>query len=260
MATRISADRAVRTLAVAVVILSLGGVAFAAPNGDSARGSFSFTPSKVPKKRFKPGRLAFDGAIHYANPGNSNAGGALREVQLYFDDDFKFDPKAVPKCSVAQISGNVTMSQAMAACGSSKIGSGTVDSLGVGGGDVPVCALLFNGKAQKGRPSVLLLARAFLSTPRDCSDPAHNDGGQVSVQFIGVLRAARGDYGTVLDFDHIDSISPIPLTSYDVALQRKGYLGARCHDRNRTWNMRMKFTYNDAESDTVNAHQRCRRS
>ena len=36
-------------------------------------------------------------------------------IQLHLDDDFQFNPNSFPKCNPADISGNITMQQAMQA-------------------------------------------------------------------------------------------------------------------------------------------------
>src|SRR5262245_61797429 len=52
------------------------------------------------------------------------SGTKTMRARLFFDKNITFKPTAVPTCPTASVSGNITMAQAMAACGTKLVGSG----------------------------------------------------------------------------------------------------------------------------------------
>ncbi len=252
------------TLAVAAAgALGVTGIALAgvSANGDdSSIDQFAVTPNKLPKKKFKAIKHVLDLSNVYANPGNDNPGGAVHRTQIYIDDDVKLNPKAAAKCDPASVSGNIPMSQAMAACGSAKVGSGTAKATVNGAFDVNGCVLLFNGTPQGGKPTLLVYTRVQVSNPSSitCADPANNNQGNASILLQGVVKPASGDFGIQLDVNNIDDAAAFPLTQFNTVLKKGNYLSARCHDSNKTLNEKVTWTYNDNTKETEKASQKCK--
>jgi hypothetical protein len=153
------------------------------------------------------------------------------------------------------------MKQAMAACGSKLVGTGTAQANLSSPGDINGCVLVFN--AQDGnpdvagnQPGVLLFTRLKVPGSFSCANPASNQGGTTSVLLQGALKGASGDFGTQLDVNHIPQA--LPLSDFQTTIKRGSYVSARCHDVNKVWNLRTKFTYtNPSGTQTVNASQTC---
>ena len=236
-------------LAVAVFgALALVGIAIA--SGDSTA-TFEFTPDKVPKRTYSKGKLFVHTHTDYTG------GTRTLRTQLYFDDDLKIRTTRIPRCNAANISGNTTMKQAMARCGDAKVGSGRAEANAAVPGDVKGCVLAFNGQQSGGRPTLVLFTRLNLVGPISCANPAQNTNGNTTVLLQGLLKGASGDYGTQLDVNNIPG--PLPLSDFQVSVKRGRYVSARCHDGNKTWNMKAKFTYvTPSATQTVNSSETCR--
>jgi len=250
----------------AVAVVALAGIALAAPDGNSSsvQGS-GFKPTTLPLNTYKAGALFVHTHANYAHPGVGVQGGYTERAQLYFDNDGKLNTTGVPRCDKSKVQGNITMKQAMAACGSAKVGQGTAQALS---GTVTVngCVLVFNGKpTASGQPTDLIFTRVKASAPSNitCTSPSQNTQGTTSVLLEGIVKpnpASLGpDFqgGKMLDVDHITSVSPLPLTDFKVTTQRGSYISARCHDANKQLNIKAKFTYTDGQSDTVGSSQAC---
>ena len=185
----------------AVGMLSVAGVAVGA--GDSTA-TLQFTPDKAPKDTYRNGSLFVHTHTDYTGATKTS------RAQLLFDDDLRIRTEGIPRCSVAGISGNLTMQQAMAACGNARVGSGRAQANLSTPGDVEGCVLAFNAldanpNVGGNQPGILLLTR--LKFPPigtfNCSNPASNGGGDVSVVLQGKLTGASGDLGTQLDVNNI---------------------------------------------------------
>jgi hypothetical protein len=257
-------------LAVVAGAIAVTGIAVAAPNGDSSslQGS-KFSPSTLPFNTFRAGSLFVHTHAHYANPGNNNPGGATDRAQLYFDDDGKLNTTGVPRCDPAQIQGaSVTLQQAMARCGTAKVGAGKAQAITNGGVyTIPGCVLVFNGKpTASGQPTSLVFTRvhAFDPPPNNtinCSVNANQ--GDLAILLKGIIKpnptSLTADYvgGKMVDYDHITAAASFPLTDFQVTVKKNSYISARCHDADHRLNIRGKFTYNDGQSDTVATSQAC---
>jgi hypothetical protein len=241
--------RSVAAVAVAVAgALALAAVAFGAGNSTA---TFEFTPDQVPKDAYAKGSLFVHTHTDYTTAGTKTS-----RAQLNFDDDLKINAAGIPQCNSASISGNLTLKQAMAACGNTKVGSGTAQANLTTPGDVHGCVLAFNGKPSGGRPTLLLFTRLQVPGSINCSNPANNQNGNGSVLLQGLLKGASGDFGTQLDVDHIPQT--LPLSDFKTTVERGRYISARCHDANRRWNLRTTFTYtNPSSTQTVSASQTC---
>lgn len=233
----------------AALVGALGSAGFALATGDSTA-TFQFTPDKAPKDTYRKGSLFVHTHTDYT--------GATKTVraQLDFDDDLKISTDGIPRCNVSDIPNNATMKQAMAACGNARVGSGAARANLVTPGDVHGCVLAFNGRPSGGRPILILLTRLQVPGAIDCSNPASNSNGNTTVVLQGVLKGASGDFGTELDVNNIPQA--LPLSDFQVTVERGSYVSARCHDGDREWNLRARFTYTTPSgTQTVNDSQTC---
>ena len=271
-------------LALAMVgTLAATGLALAA-GGSSV--NFSFAPSN-PGSTVTSGRLAFGTHTNYTNSS------VLRRIQLRFDDDFHFNPDSLPKCDPADLSGNITMQEALAACGpaagpaknawlwpaNAPFSNGNAQ-YNLGSETPTACVLAFNGMGSTSE--VLLFVRMRLEGvgPIDCGGPTTNTDGDHSFLVQGDLKANPGalgaDYtdpdncsgpdprrGCEIDFNNV-SDGPIRLVHLSVQARRGGYVRARCVDPpagNRLWNLSALFTtanlMGSLRTQTVNDSQTC---
>jgi hypothetical protein len=234
--------------------LAVAGIALAAAHSTV---SFSFTPSNVPTNTYQKGKIFVHTHTNYTNPGNNRPGGATKRAQLNFDDDFKVNPGATPKCNPT----GGDLAHAMAQCGRAKIGKGTAKATANGAFTIRGCVLAFNGKRSGGHPTVRLFTRVDVSAPSrvGCRDPRHNHQGNATVILKGIIKGSPigGDFGRQVDFNHITSAAAFPLTDFQVGVQKGNYISARCHDGNHRWNLRTKFTYNNNTKQTVRSSKAC---
>ena len=259
--------------------LAVAGIALAAAHSTVA---MSFSPSALPPPGpgYTSGKLSVHTHTSYTFPGMANPGGATQRGQLYLDDDLRFNTNAVPKCAPSSLDGDtITLQQAMAACGSSLVGTGTLKAIAPdnpnGAGDqsffVNGCLRIFNGQGTTSE--ILLFARSNVSNPStiNCSTDGvqGNFSNLVRGDLIANPSAAGPDYadpdncsapsrlGCQLDINNITTETPLPLADINFAIQQGGFLAARCDDTPQRLNLRTVFTYNDSSTQTVNAFQPC---
>jgi hypothetical protein len=204
------------------------------------------------------------------------AGTKTTRARLFFDKNITFKPTAVGTCPTASVSGNITMKQAMTACGTKLVGTGTAQANLSSPGDVNGCVLVFN--AQDGNPSVagnqpgiLLFTRLQVPGTISCASPASNQNGNGSILLQaplatnpasttpgGALPAAYYQGGKWLDFNNIPQT--IPLSDFNVAVgkgapstnltgTKANYIKAKCTSRSglgtpaKKWVLRTIFKY-----------------
>jgi hypothetical protein len=255
----------IRKRSAVAIALAMGGalaVASIALAAASSTSSFSFrcegraVPNTCPKNTFTKGRLFIHTHTNYTNPGSSD-GGKTKRIQIFFDNDFRFDPSVTPRCDPSQLAAQ-NMASAMAICGSSLIGTGTGQAA-TPGSPINACMLVFNGTNDaNGDPRIILYFRAPVS---DCSGPANNTAGNTTIVFPGSLRTTPiGDYGKELDIPNMHNI-PLAVGDLNFSIRRdsatSSYVRARCFDANRVWNVTTHFTYNDNTAQTVHSTRTC---
>jgi hypothetical protein len=242
------------------------------------------TPNKCPATTYTSGRLFVHTHTNYTG---SPATSAVKRAQLFYDADFQFYPGATANCDPPGGT-SVTMKQAIAACGSSLVGTGRAQALGTDPftGErftVNGCVLAFNGtpvNAATGvgsnttlHPVVWLFIRVQISNPSsiDCSSPATNENGTYAFRLRGILHrktetsGAHPQFplgtGAEQDFNNITSVSPAPATDVQVTFVRNtatgGYVRGRCSHSNHVWRLTTKFTYNDGATQTVPSTRTC---
>lgn len=250
---RIRKRHAIALAVVAAAAIAVAGIAVAAPDGNSSSLDVKVSPSTLPKTTFKPAKLFTHVSTKYAHPGNKARGGFVSKTQVWYDDDGKINANAVPVCN--KNLANTTMGQAMTLCGKAKVGTGTAVATSTQNANIPACVLVFNGPPKNGNPTVLLHTRIQGS---NCTKPAGNNSGALTVLLKGVIKPATGDYGNMLEVDKIDS-QPLPLKDFQATVGGGGsrYITARCNDANHLLNGKAKFTYSDGQSDTVTDSMKC---
>src|SRR5436190_13507783 len=240
--------------------LAVAGVAFATGNSTA---TFKFTPSNVPTPAFQAGQINVHTHTTYTGTTQTD------QAKLNFDNDFKVNTSATPKCNKANIQGQIDMAAAMAACGNALIGKGTALAQ-AGPNTIHACVLVFNGTGTGGH--VLLFTRANSAPPFtiSCTNPGSNHNGNTTVLLDGALSAnptsLGADFtgGKQLLFKNITQNSPFPLTDFNVTIGKPtvpaagNYISARCHDSNHQWNLKTTFTYvSPAATQVKNATQTC---
>jgi hypothetical protein len=251
-------------VAVAAVTMAVASSAFAAA---SSTVGFSFIcsgrslPNTCPQSTYTKGGLNIHTHTNYTNPGSAD-GGKTKRIQIFFDNDFRFNPGVTPRCDPSLLF-NQNMASAMANCGSSLIGTGTGQAA-TGTGTLNACMLVFNGTNDgNGDPRVILYFRAPISNPStDCANPASNTLGSTTIVLPGSLRPVPiGDYGRELDIPNIHNVVlPVSDLNFNIVKTTfsSGYVQARCGDANRVWNLTTRFTYNNNTTQTVNSTRTCR--
>ena len=230
--------------------------------------NFSFAPSN-PHGVDTSGRLAF--GTHTAYTGTT----VMNRIQHSFDDDLQFNPNSVPKCDPADLSGNITMQEALQACGPAAGAANnawlwhTNAAFSNGQGqfnlaaETPTaCVLGFNGLGSTSE--VLLFIRIKVDQhdgPIDCGGPTTNIDGDTSHLVQGDLKAnpaaAGADFtdpdncsapdprrGCQIDLNNVSDGS-LRLVHLSIQLRRGNYVRARCVDPpagNRLWNLQSMFT------------------
>jgi hypothetical protein len=280
--------RPIRRLLVVVLALAAAGalaVTGIALGAGSSTTALQFSPAN-PHGVFTSGRLYFGTRTEYTDLTRTT------RIQLQLDDDFQFTPNAFPKCNPAAISGDMTMQEALEACGpaagaaknawlwpatGTKFSNGQAQFNLTPTTEFPTaCVLVFNGSGATSE--VLLFIRIKLegADPIDCGAPQTNTDGHTSFLVRGDLKAnpaIGGDYrdpdncsapdprrGCQIDLINV-SDGPLRLTQLNVRIRREGYLRARCVDPpagNRQWNLRGVFTYaTPAGTQTATKSQTC---
>ena len=279
-------QRAIRRLPVVVLALAAAG-ALAVTGMALAAGSstavLSFSPTN-------PHGVDTSGRLFLGTRTDYTAATSTTRIQLNLDDDFQFNPNSFPKCNPADISGDMTMQEAMAECGPPAGAANNAwlyptslshSSNGTAGFSLltetpTACVLVFNGAGATSE--VLLFIRIQLEgvSPIDCGSPATNTNGDTSFLVTGDLKAnpaIGGDYtdpdncsapdprrGCTLDLNNV-SDGPLRLKALNIAFKRANYVRARCVDPpagNRQWNLRGTFTYaSPAGMQTTNRSQTC---
>jgi hypothetical protein len=230
--------------AVIFAALTTGALVFAAAAWavNASTVDFKLKDSSVPKKDFKKESLFVHTTTDTVPPGGFPS--PTTSVNLDFDDDIKFTTKGIPKCT-ADIS-TMDTAAARAACGTSQVGTGTANArVPVTFTNFPAVVTAFNGPKQNGNPTILLHTRVATPVP-------------VTVVIAGELQDSPlgGDFGKRLAV----SVPPTgtALTDFQTTVKRGKYISARCHDKNKTWNVRATFTYQDTTTEVQNDTQGCR--
>ena len=168
----------------AAAVLAFAGLAWA--NNVSTE-NFKFTPSKAPKSTYKNGSIFVHTHTTYTHPGDKAHGGFAKTVTLLFDNDFKFNTSAIPKCA-GTITSGTTLKQAYATCGpnagaskNALVGTGTASTAPAS--NFTGCVAAFNGRPSSGNPTIVLFTRVTLAVDgtANCANPGSNTSGNTSL-------------------------------------------------------------------------------
>jgi len=271
--------RRVSVVVALATAVALGAVGVAQAINANSTVSFNFTkvPAGTIGTTLKQGKINVHTHTNYTGSGTKTD-----RARLFFDKNFAFNQSVVPKCSASQLSGNITMKAAMAACGTKLGGTGTARANASSPGDTQACVLAFNRNPN----GILLFTRVFLTgQTANCSNPANNTGGFTTVLLQaplatnpasttpgGGLPAAFYQGGKWLDFNHITSVAALPLSDFNVTVGKgapntnlsgtKGNLiRAKCTLRSgsKKWVMRTIFKYTNGSplEQVVNSQHSC---
>jgi hypothetical protein len=217
--------------------LSAIGIASAATTVTIAP-SKGVAPSKLPKKQFKATSLNV--VVQHQWPAAEEDPVPTTNDRLDLDDDIKITTKGLKVCN-EDLEGTTTEA-ARGLCRPSMVGKGTAQAQVPGLGNVNAVVSAFNGPRQGGNPTLILHARTAIGTTTVLT-------GRIS-------RIDQGDFGTRLNVP----VEPLPagavLTRFEATVEKKyqaggktrNYITARCHDGNKTLNM--KATFQLADNDT----------
>jgi hypothetical protein len=262
-------QRLIAVCALAVIAaLAAGGTAWAINANSTA--TIAVSPTN-PGGTFKPSKLTLHTHTNY-----SVAGTKTTRARLFFDKNLQFNLGAMPTCPTASVSGSITMKQAMAACGTKLVGTGTAKADLASPGDTNGCVLVFNAQDANptvagNQPGILLFTRLQVPGTINCASPATNQNGNGSVLLQaplatnpasttpgGALPAAYYQGGKWLDFNNIPQT--IPLSDFNVAVgkgapstnltgTKANYIKAKCTSRSglgspaKKWVLRTIFKY-----------------
>ncbi len=225
--------------AVAAVTVAVVGTAIGAPAVQTIEGELGGkTTPKFDKKKFKKTSI---NVITTVEDGANPAGIPPKATQavIKFDKkDVKFDQKAVPGCDPNQIE-NTTTQAALAACGESKVGTGSAMAalpFGAGGTrqDYEAVVTAFNRSDARG---ILLHSRV--------------EALGTTVVLKGVLK---GSTLTVTIPPLAGGVGAIP--RFETTVKAKDYVQARCSDKKIKFTS--VFTYTDAPQATATDTQSCK--
>jgi hypothetical protein len=252
----------------ATAALAAAGAAWAINANSTA--TLAVSPTN-PGGTFKPSKLTIHTHTNYTVNGTKTS-----RARLFFDKNLQFNLSAVPKCPTASVSGTLTMQQAMAACGTKLVGTGTAQANLATPGDTHGCVLVFNAvdanpSVGGNQPGILLFTRLQVPGTINCSNPASNTNGNGTVLLQaplatnpasttpgGALPAAYYQGGKWLDFNNIPQT--IPLSDFNVAVgkgapgtnltgTKANYIKAKCTSRSglgspaKKWVLRTIFKY-----------------
>jgi len=234
-----------------------------------------------PIKQFKKKRpggvnlfIAVNAAYDQYQPAPAHPSSHVRQVILHFDNDFVFNTGRVPRCSVAQLE-NTTTAQALAACGSARLGAGSAQTNGVLG-PVPATVTAFNGQPTPSGNQILLHARVgppinSTTVIRGVLGPSSR-GGDFARQIDFAVDPLGGGYQVITNFNTtINKRVSVKAKRIVKRIKRKGkvrkkvikkppkfFVSAFCRDKNRTWDYAGSFDFVDnpgggVENVTLNA-------
>jgi hypothetical protein len=262
--------RLIAVLALATAV-AVGAVGVAQAINANSTVSFTVTPKTGLGTTAKPVKLFVHTHTTYSVSGTKTS-----RARLYFDKNIVFTPSTVPTCPTASVSGNLTMQQAMAACGTKLVGTGTAQANLATPGDTHGCVLAFNAQDANpsvggNQPGILLFTRLQVPGTISCASPATNTSGNGTVLLQaplatnpasttpgGALPAAYYQGGKWLDFNNIPQT--IPLSDFQVTTgkgapgtnlsgTKANYIKAKCTSRAglgspaKKWVLRTIFKY-----------------
>jgi hypothetical protein len=227
--------------------LTAVGISSAATNVSISE-SKGIAPSKLSKNKFKPASLNV--VVESSTDTPEEFPTRVTNTRIDFDDDGKITTKGLPVCR-AELD-NTTTEVARQRCRSSIIGTGTAAAVIPPGVDTGAVVTAFNGPKKGKKPTILLHART-------------------DVGITQVLKGTISTLGKQGDFGHrlTVPVPPLPagavLTRFETTVKKswkhKGkkynYVTARCHDGNKTLNMKGLIALAEGPNQSSSASQKC---
>jgi hypothetical protein len=263
-----------------VAALAVGGIASAnhISNTSTLSGTKiclsgnSCTSVALPFNTYKAVTLFVHTGTVYAHPNDLDQGGRVSKVSLLFDDDGKLNLTGIPQCKNHGFGAGTTIAQAWERCGPGADTAPEVNAYlspptAVSGrastappSNFQGCTLTFNGPTNaQGNPTVVLFSRISFASTANCGSPATNNAGNITVILTGTItNAGIADFGKKLSVPLPQSL-PVALDDYTSTTRRASVFTARCHDTNKTLNIRGIFEYTGSgqPTDVVNKTQPC---
>jgi hypothetical protein len=207
-------------------------------------------PSKLPKQRYVPASLNV--VVHSTTDTPEETPVATTDVVLDFDDDGKITTKGLAICN-ANLQA-LTTQQARSQCARSFIGRGAARAIAPGGIETTAVVSAFNGPKQGGNPTIRLHSATSLG---------------INIVLTGTIdpNGASGDYGARL---HVPVGAQTPpgtiITRFATTVEKSwrfrgkkySYITARCHDGNKTLNIKGAFEMASGPNQTATDTQRCK--
>jgi hypothetical protein len=231
-----------------VVVAAVPAVASAAVSSQTIKGAASPAKASTSPKLAKPVALRVDTDTNYSTfePFPSSYASS---VNVDFDNDFTFNTKGIPTCDPTKLP-NTTTEAAIAACGQSKVGTGSATVRGnalFGSANGVVTA--FNGAPQGANPVLLLHAR--IGPPLNTTSvltgvltpsPLHGDYGKRLVVTVPPLAGGQ------VVITHFDTTVQRPVTvkkkvKGKTKKVKSGYVTAVCRDKDKLWNYSGEFNF-----------------
>jgi hypothetical protein len=223
-----------RRLGVAVALIGALSLAATAAAHTSPIGAGSISPSTLPKKRFAPVSLHL--LVKLITDDADGIPAPLTNLKLDFDDDGRITTTGLATCDPAQLE-NTTTATALSLCGPAQVGTGLAQvrvPVGDSFQQYPATLTAFNGLVQGGKPTLVVHARS-------------DDLGVTQV-LVGTIRDSKAgkDFGKALSIPFPPLPAGAVVSSFEMTIDRTwtaggkqaSYLSARCHDRNRTLNVK----------------------
>jgi hypothetical protein len=168
---------------------------------------------------------------------------------FHFDGDITFDTTGIPECAPTSVT-NVSTVQAMAACGTAKVGSGTAL---YNAGTTSAVITAFNGTPSGGSDRLLI----HIEIP----------SGPTYLLLVGEIGpSSRGaPFGTEINVPPTSwpNTAGFAITNFALTLDNlegspgHHYVNARCTQPTRSLSFAVDFTYWDASTNAASASQAC---
>lgn len=192
----------------------------------------SFSPKKLPKKKFAPITLNTEGHV---TTDDSTTPPITDRVVIDFDKDGKVYTRGLPTCKTSQLINTLTQT-ALRRCKKALVGRGQTKATVDFPDDEPFVAagplLAFNGKPQGGKPVIIFHVYALVPLPTTFVVPAkitNAPGAKFGKRVTVNVPPISGGNGTLTDFTlKINKKWTIRKRGRRV---KQSYLLAKCSDR-----------------------------
>jgi len=196
------------------------------------------SPPKQDKKVFGP-VASFANTVDTAYSGGFTPNAT--QTVLTFTKDIKFTPGTIPQCNLSTIS-TVPQAQSDAACGASKVGTGSAT---INGGALTGKVAAYNGQPSGGSPTIGLHTDVFTGSTY-----------AFSTTLTGVLNTSSNTL-TVSIPPTGTSITHFETTITKIKSGKKSfYVMARC--KKKKWTNSETTTFNNGTQTTASTTQKCK--